>query len=595
MMKSLIPLLLSLLLFCGCAPQNPPEETTVATIPHEEAAPVQTVLTMILSQEDGAVRRFQLSEAITGFLPMEQGLLFFSGQDMTTLTLIHPETGQAAAVYETSILLTPENFTVQVLTDSISFFDSTAMETVVLDNALRLIRKIPAPEGLQGAPLLSSDGGSLFYCTADAVRVLDLKSGISRVLKEASYPVQGLSGLLLEDTVLQVSITDTDGSWYTLFLSSETGQLLQEAQGNVNPETFGSGFWIEEDSLVRFGSTDGTSMLFQPRLTDADCFFLPEGFRTVTAAAEDGCTVLELYDLATGCRKAILGLDGLTVPHNVCTGTDGRIWFLSENTLFRWDSAASGISDTTLYIAPYYTRQEPDYEGLAACALLADAISEKYGIETLIYKDAVATEPWDYHLEYEYQPAVLRRELEALDARLGNFPEGFLQKLSSTFTGLQICLVQDITAAPGSGSPEDVSGIQFLEGYDAYIALNCSQNTEQALYHELCHLMETVVLTESAAYDRWDNLNPEGFAYGPAPDREWLQPGREWFIDSYSMTNAREDRARIFEYAMTAGHEDLFRSPPLQMKLRQLCLALREAFELERYEGRLLWEQYLVP
>ena len=109
--------------------------------------------------------------------------------------------------------------------------------------------------------------------------------------------------------------------------------------------------------------------------------------------------------------------------------------------------------------------------------------------------------------------------------------------------------------------------------------------------------METVVLTESTAYDRWNNLNPEGFSYDSnyhRVDSQWLRRGQEYFIDAYAMSYPKEDRARLFEYAMTSGHEELFRSPHLQSKLKQMCTGIREAFDLEYWPEPLLWEQYLM-
>lgn len=605
MTKPIFPLLLSLLLFTGCAAQNPVTETTPATVPTAvQTAEASPALSMELLSKDGAVSQFGLSEPVSGFLPMGQHLLLFSGGDTAALTLMDPETRQAVAVHEAAILLTPENFTVQTLNHGISYFDSAAMETVVLDNTLREIRRIDAPEDLTGAPLLSADGRSLYYCTASAVRVLDLDAGISRILKEASYPVQGLSGLLFGDQALQVSITDTDGSWRTLFLSTETGQLLQECEGNILPESTADRYFVRSgDGSILFGKAGEAAMTLHPKRHDGDCFFLPDTYTALTAVPAGDSAILELYDLKTGGRTAELSLDGALSPRNVGQTADGAVWFLAGEDapfLYRWDPDASSVSDMKQYSSPYYTREEPDYDGLAACSLYAQEIGARHGVEILIYRDAVALEPWDYRLDYEYQSAVLRRELEALDRRLSNFPAGFLKTLANTFTALRICLVGEITPAADAGSPEAVSGIQFMEGYDAYIALSCGQNTEYALYHELCHLMETVVLTESTAYDRWDMLNPEGFQYDNAyvsnQSREvgpWLREGKEYFIDTYSMSYAKEDRARILEYAMTEGHEELFRSPNLQAKLKQLCTGIREAFGLEDYEGTLLWEQYL--
>ena len=240
MRKVLIPLLLCLLLLCGCAAQTPQPGPTLpaSAAPMEpEPSPVRDTLEMTLHSEDTVVQQYTFSQDIAGFLPLGDNLLLFSGTEPTLLTLADPNTRQALAVHEPDFVLTAENATVQRLDQGLSYFNGAASETILLDEHLREIRRIPAPGDLSGMPLLSRDGSTLYYCTPSAIRALDLDSGISRVLKEAAYPVQSLSGLLLADSVLQLSITDTDGQWRTLFLSAENGRLLQESAGNILPET----------------------------------------------------------------------------------------------------------------------------------------------------------------------------------------------------------------------------------------------------------------------------------------------------------------------------------------------------------------------
>ena len=597
MKHTLLPLLLCLSLLCGCAAQHPPAPDPAVPAVTEGSESAKPALSMEAPSEEAALTQYPLSQTVSGFLPMNRGLLFFSDTETTTLTLLDPETCRTMAVYEAGLVLTPENFTLQRLARGISFFDGSSLETVVLDDDLRESHRIPAPANLSGAPLLSADGQLLYYCTPDALRVLDLTTGISRMLKESSYPLQGLSGLLLGDTVLQLSITDSDGSWKTLFLSCETGQLLQECEGLCSPETNPDSYFLSGADGILVGRADTAPTVLHPRMTDCDAFFLPDSFAALTAALSERNMVLDRYDLAAGRRTAELTLPGIHTIRSAWEAPDGSLWLLTiradteEQSLYRWNCTASPVSDETYYLHPYHTHQEPDYEGLAACGLYAQEIGSRYGIRILTYREAAAVEPWDYQLEPEYQVSTLMRELTALDHRLSALPPEILSGLTRTYPSVTICLVG--SAEHTASGPETVSGIQFLEGYDAYIALVCGEDTEKALYHELSHLMETVVLTRSTAYDRWDNLNPEGFAYGRSPDREWLQPGREWFVDGYAMSTPQEDRARLFEYAMTPGHEELFHSPPLQGKLRQLCTALREAFDLEAHEGNLPWEQYL--
>ena len=72
---------------------------------------------------------------------------------------------------------------------------------------------------------------------------------------------------------------------------------------------------------------------------------------------------------------------------------------------------------------------------------------------------------------------------------------------------------------------------------------------EQVVHHELFHLFDHATLGEAVDADReWEMLNPPGFAYrDPAPERDERPAG---FVNHYATTNAREDRASVFEYLM---------------------------------------------
>lgn len=609
MIKFFFPLLMSLMLLWGCAAQNPQPEATAETVA-STVSPTEALPGYPKIRDDDVTQCWTLPADVTGFLPMGENLILFCGTESTTLRLLNTQSMEETACYPTGFVLMSENFTIRPHKSGISYFDTPAMETVVLDQALQEILRIPAPEAMLGTPLLSSDGQTLYYCTADAIRALDLRSGISRILKQAAYPVQGLSGLLLGDTVLQVSITETSGQWRTLFLSTETGQLLQSYDGNVNPVTSDSSYLasIGEGTLqsVLFGHIDGATMALHPR-DWGRVSFLCNRFQAVTASPVIEGTTLDLYDLDTGKRTASLTLSGFSATGSVSQAADGKIWILSmqeetgASVLTLWDPAASATDDSTQYSTPLYSRENPDYDGLAACSLLAQEIGQKHGIEVLIYRDAVEQQPWDYDLEYEYQVPVLRRELERLDQRLDHFPDGFLQTLCEKFTALKICIVRSAVGSPASGSLTAVNAIQFRDGYDAYIVLTTDHNTEYALYHELCHLMDTVILAGSTAYDRWEALNPLGFQYDNdylanrnRDGSAWLVEGQEYFVDTYAMSYAKEDRARILEYAMTEGNAQRFASPHLQKKLKLLCTGIREAFGLEKSTETFLWEQYLL-
>ena len=191
---------------------------------------------------------------------------------------------------------------------------------------------------------------------------------------------------------------------------------------------------------------------------------------------------------------------------------------------------------------------------------------------------------------------LLQQELNALDQRLCRFPAGFLQTLAGKFTDLNICIVRSAQGSPESGSLSTATGIQFFQDSGAYVVISTGKYAQQALYHEFYHAMESHILTESTALDQWDSLSPAGFTYGTGnQDNDiYLRGQTRAFVDHYSMTYPKEDRARIFEYAMLPGMENLFRSEYMQRKLNAVCTAVRDTYGLKRSPEIFLWEQYLV-
>lgn len=225
---------------------------------------------------------------------------------------------------------------------------------------------------------------------------------------------------------------------------------------------------------------------------------------------------------------------------------------------------------------------------LGYCLALAQDMERRYGAKILIGEAAAARTPWDYEFTPEPLAAPAYRQLQALDRSLANFPKTMLDSLFSP--SVTICLVGAISGVPGTGSVKRANGLQFSDDNGVTVALAAGPNGDRALYHELYHLMEPQLSLEN-----WDALNPAGFAYQnsrTAPrDSSLAQGENRAFIDTYSMSYAKEDRARIFEHAMTAENGELFQSDILQKKLHVLCAAIREAYALE--DGAYLWEQYL--
>lgn len=613
-MKKALCLLLTCLLLGGCSTQPTPDTTapTVQTLPDERSPMALYVPAHPLEEAaPGALRVYPLRQQAHGLLAMGSNLIALCGGDATMLTLLTGEDLVVSATAELSFLLSEDDPSVRVGVDFLSYYDPLRRETVILNDRLRDVSRIAAPEGLVGSPILSSDRSILYYCTSTAIRAWDLETGIRRCVKELSYDAQELTGLHQEDTILQCRIVK-DGEERTLFLAADTGRLLHEVSGNAELNIKTSSYYasVPEGSvhLQLFGQTDGEPQLLTPGDIYAECYYLENQRRVVTLSRQKSLT-LDCYDLDNGLRTASLTIDGNDRFVSLAACEEDSVYLLLNDgegnaILCRWDlcADASCTGDIQRYVGPRYTADAPDSAALARCQTEAARIGEKYGIQVLIWDDALSVMPWDYEFQPEYLAPVLSHELSELDKRLSYYPPEILKGIKEHFSNLTICLVRSIQGSPESGSLEKATGVQFYQDGCAYIAIAAGKYAQRALYHELYHVMETRLLTDSTAFDHWDALNPAGFSYDLdyAANRnrdgdEYLQPDTRAFIDTYSMSFPKEDRARILECAMCDGNEALFRSPVMQAKLRCLSSAIREAYGLKKSTEVFRWEQYLKP
>lgn len=611
-MKHLLALLALCLLLCGCASEAP---TVEATLPSDQTTPTMPVglydaESQLEAATQGALRVYPLNQsAVTGIRAMGDSLLLFSGVEETTLTLLTGEDLYITASVTLDFFLDSGDSSLRIGDRELSYYDPVRSQTVVLDGKLREVSHIAAPADLVGSPILSADRNTLYYCTSNAVRAWDLETGIRRCVKEMAYSQQAVTGLHADGTVLQCQVID-GGQLRTLLLSTENGVQLSAMDEAMTLSTEGSRYYASFPTgsvqALLFGSGEASPQALTPADLTASCVFLEIPNAAITYFHPDsGELQLDYYDLSSGQRRSTLTLETAQSPTAIEDTIDGRIYLLIYDdvqdchTILRWD-VRRDLQDSVKYTGTYYTASAPDYSGLARCRDYAARIGSQYGIEVLVWEDATAVQPWDYDFETEYLVPVLQQELEQLEQRLAQYPVSVLEDTASHFTSLKICIVRQLTGTAESGSLDTATGLQFFDGTDAYVVLAAGEYAEHALYHELFHVMETHIFNESIAFDQWNALNPSGFEYDydyqANAQRDagvYLRGENKAFIDTYSMSFPKEDRARIMEYAMLPGNQELFRSEILQNKLLTLCQGIREAYGLKKSEEVFVWEQYL--
>lgn len=580
-MKLLFTALVCLLL-CGCTPR--PEIAPPPTEPVAEApAPRST-------SYGSAVTAFSLPvKNVRQFLPFGDGFLLKAERtlcllDSSFLLLSHWE---------------PEfDPLIRVCGEIVTAFDPGSGELLLLDSSLCELRRITLPADIHGEPILSDDSSILYYCTRRGVYGWDLGSGIRRRIRDIAGAE--LLPVALHGPVLQCRTADNRD----LFLDTADGQLLKELDGPVSLFTEDDSYYCRFDSgsveNLIFGTGEDSPMALFPDNLNARGYFLVGQHAAVTVTSPaDGKTKLDLYSLDTGCLRDTLILEAGHTPTAIVSSKDSVLLLTSSDLLLKWQPDAPPVSGKS-HTDTYYTADAPDHAGLAQCRDYAQQLSETYGVEVLIWKDAVAQEPWDYRFEAEHRYPVILQQLQTLESCLAQFPESVLRDTAAHFDILRICLVGCIRPITESSGPAEPTGIQFFDENSASIVLAAGDHARQALYHELFHVMETHILSHSNALDRWNELNPSGFSYDldhSANARRnsgvYLEKEQRAFVDTYSMSFPKEDRARIFEYAMLEDMDHLFRPKTMQQKLSAICTGIREAYGLKKQEEALPWEQYL--
>lgn len=613
-------LVLSVLWGCDAPPEpetlpaTEPEGTVVATDPTVPSGLYSPDSPLELATA-GALRVFPLSDIhVRDIRFVGEDLLLFSGDGHTVLTLLSGAERYIAAEAELPCRISPEDPSVVITAECITYYDSTAHELVTLNRDLIEISRITLSEEISGRVALSPDCSCLYYCTDDAIRILDPETGESRLLTRMDFVQQELVDIHCDGTVLECSVADPEGYFRSRFLSARDGSLLYETDQDLTLQTNGAFYFAVRNhgfltELITGSAHSDPSLLLT---TQENPNFLPvsgaNSLILITYYAENDSTYLDCCDLESGiCR------DQLTVPGNpellsATVSPGGDLWLLvfdpaaQSHYLGLW-SPKPCAEDAACHLLPLQTGSITDPTIQDECISRVSAIGETYGIQLLLQDQAADAAPWDYDLIPEYRIAFISYQLEELEQALALYPEGFVKKVVSEIPGgnLYICLVGEILGLPGSGALESATGIQYWDSEaNAYIALIPHGDLSQNLFHELFHVIESRVYCNSNLYDDWQELNPEDFSYdfdylhNLSRAEAGLTSGIDRaFIDLYSMSYPKEDRARIMEYAMMPGNEDLFTSPILQQKLRTLCLGIRDAFNLKFSEEPPLWEQYL--
>ena len=599
-MKQFLIFLLLPLLLAGCsrppAPGTAPTTTPTAPEPTGLYAPESE----LEQSTSGAVRYFPLDDnTYSRILPMGDDLLLLS-RDNTRLTLVTGSNLVPAVEKELSFHVQH----IQAGPEGVAYLDEQNRTMVFLSTMLRETSRMQLPEDLIGKPWLTDDWNALYYCTAQGLYRLNLDSGISQLVTAQNSVSQSVTGIYMRNSVVRCEIETPEGTSLTRMISTANGEILWEGSNLCQIHSAGQNWFARVDrgsvQELLFNRGDAIQNLW---LEDSfsGVLPLPEQHAVLTYRESSWGNRIYYYDLSTGRCASSVRLKGIHGIHDVCPDASGNgVWLLAQNAalgtdvICHWSPNSSPTKDTTDYTQPHYTRSDPDEQGLQALQAQLNVLQTDHSISLLI-GEAICQFPEGLFVETEYLVPAYEEYLPLLKRLINQFPEGFFEKAAQrTPSGLiHIGLVRSF-----DGQVPDLPALHFRKDGDIWIILALDNSLEQSFYHSISHMIETHLLSSSAVLYDWDKLNPAGFSYDndykKNLDRDetmYLQGADRSFVDTFSMSFEREDRARILEYACMPGNEALFRCPTLQQKLQLLCAGIRDAFPLEG--SAYIWEQYL--
>ncbi len=253
-----------------------------------------------------------------------------------------------------------------------------------------------------------------------------------------------------------------------------------------------------------------------------------------------------------------------------------------------------------------------DWGDLSEINAHATRLEQKYGIS--IYLGPEVPKKIDYYkIKQTLKVKTLSDALNALEQVLACFPDDFFKQLDYGDTkGLRIYLSGNITAE-NSDMINDPSGfVNIINNYNVMV-LNCNYSWDfsYTVGHEISHLIDqrlafihTYNDESEFSEEKWNSFNPDSFSYDDSyanydPD-DSSNHISGYFIDSYGMTFATEDRSEIFGTAVDDYINGIYDDArftddsPIRNKLDYYSRCIRDGFNTKGWPDTMAWETVLT-
>lgn len=240
------------------------------------------------------------------------------------------------------------------------------------------------------------------------------------------------------------------------------------------------------------------------------------------------------------------------------------------------------------------------------------ALEQKYGFS--IYFGPEVPKRIDYYDIHQFKNKdKLSIALDSLEEILDCFPDDFFTQLCyGDIRGMRIYLCGDISSGHSDMINEPSGFVNIINNHNVMV-LNCNYSWDfsYTVGHEISHLIDQR-LTFIHTYDeksefsegKWNSFNPDSFSYDDSyanynPD----DPSSHisgYFIDSYGMTFATEDRSEIFGTAIDNYINGIYDDArftddsPIRNKLDYYSRCIRDGFDTKDWPDTMAWESVLT-
>jgi hypothetical protein len=242
----------------------------------------------------------------------------------------------------------------------------------------------------------------------------------------------------------------------------------------------------------------------------------------------------------------------------------------------------------------------------------ASELEDTYGVS--IYIGPEVPEMIDYFsVEQRIAPSAVLSALDDLDEILSAYPEGFFSQLCfGENRGIRIYLAGTISGDSGDVLDEASAFVNEINSYLVMVLdINASWNWDYTINHEISHMIDRRLTFRSSlaanalfSEDAWNDYNPADFSYLESydgyEDVSDFKSYEAYFVDSYGITFATEDRAELFGTAMSDYQNDFAedscfaQGTPTAEKYKFYCACIRDGFDTSSWASIVPWEEPLA-